>query len=332
MDAKTEMMTDLVRKLTISLGQDACDVAVYLIEEVLQDYDIARAERRLVVHDNMDKEIVMKFLMAKTAEGLSPKTLKKYSYSIQRFLHGVNKHIKDITTEDIRLFLLRYKMTGVSATSQNNIRLDLSSFFSFLQKENILTDNPMLRIRKIREVKIIKEPFSESELEMIRSKPKELRDRAIIEFLISTACRVGEVILLNRDDIDWQQHRVLVKGKGNKFRWAYLTARCETVLTEYLDSRSDQWPSLFAPLLKGRGERLSISGIGVKLRIIGRALGIENVHAHRFRRTAATMALRRGMPIEQVSKILGHSKLDTTTIYANSTEDDLALAHKRFLS
>lgn len=332
MDAKTEMMTAVVNKLMIALGQDACDTATYIIEEALLNYDIIRAERSLVLHDDSDKAYVGRFFVAKTALGLSPKTLGKYRTSIRCFLQTVQKHIKDITTDDIRLYLLGLKMRGCSEVTRNNTRLDLSSFFAFLRDENIIDDNPMLRIKKIREPKLVKEPFSEREVELLRSKPKRLRDRAIVEFLISSACRVGEIVALDKTDIDWQNHRALVKGKGNKYRFVYLTPRCETVLAEYLDSRDDQLTCLFASARRGWNERISAAGLGRMIRDLGKELGIDKVHPHRFRRTSATMALRRGMPIEQVSKILGHSNLNTTTIYANSTEDDLAIAHKRFLS
>lgn len=320
------------------LGRDIGDEVSALITNALEPYDLVPAERQVVLYDNTDKSLVGRFFVAKTALGLSEKSLKKYRLTISKFLPHVGKHIKDITTEDVRLYLMKAKMNGCSSVSQNNIRLDLSSFFSFLHEEGLIDVNPLSRIKKIRQETLIKEPFSESDMELLRQYAPGNRERAIIDFLFSTGCRVSEMVSVNRNEIDWKKSQIMIKGKGSKFRIVYLNARAAVSLKSYLEKRHDAAEALFvSQCTYSRGGvkspvRLSPDRIRHILHAIGEKAGVENVHPHRFRRTAATLALRRGMPIEQVSKILGHAKLDTTTLYANSTQDDLAIAHRKYLS
>ena len=338
MNHKSEMLAQLVPRLQILLGRDKGDEASALIIEALEPYDLVQAERQVVLYDNTDKGLVGRFFVAKTALGLSERSLKKYRRTISVFLTHVGKRIKDITTEDVRLFLMKVKMNGGSPAYQNNIRLDLSSFFSFLHEEGLIEINPLSRIKKIRQETLIKEPFSESDMELLRQYAPDKRERAIIDFLFSTGCRVSEMVSINRNEIDWKNSLIMIKGKGSKFRIIYLNARAVVSLKSYLDSRDDAAEALFVSkctFSKGGVKspaRLTADRIRDILHAIGENAGVENVHPHRFRRTAASLALRRGMPIEQVAKILGHAKLDTTTIYANSTQDDLAIAHRRYLS
>lgn len=335
MNEKSEMMALLVPQIQLLCGREQGEDVAALVALALEPYDLVKSERSVVVYDGTDKGLIGRFFVAKSALGLCPNTLNYYKKTIAEFLSRTNKHIKDITTEDVRIYLTYKKNTGSSACNQDNIRRNLSSFFTFLHEEGLIPINPLTRIKKIRQVKLVKEPFTEQEVELMRNNAPTQRDRAIVDFLVSTGCRVSEMTGVNRDDIDWAENKVLVKGKGAKFRWVYMNARSLVSLKTYLDSRKDSNNALFVSRSKRDGKtplRLTKSGVEVMIRQLGRDLGIEKAHPHRFRRTAATIALRRGMPIEQVSKILGHSSLNTTIIYANSTQDDLAIAHKKFLS
>lgn len=340
MNEKSEMFADLRPRILLMAGPDLGEDIVTAVTLALEPYDLIKSERAIVQYDHTDKELIGRFFLAKAALGLSPKTLQKYRMTLQKFFRWSNKHVKDVTTEDVRLFIASMKANGSSSVYQNNIRLDLSSFFTFMHEEGLIESNPLIRIKKIRESKTVKQPFSEDALEILRTNAPSLRDKAIIEFLISTGCRVSEAVSVNKFDIEWDNMRVMVKGKGNKYRWVYINSRCGVALRKYLEHRGDDaQPALFASRCKYMTEdgvrepmRIGSSGIETMIRALGRRCGIDNAHPHRFRRTAATLALRRGMPIEQVSKILGHASLNTTTIYANSTEDDLAIAHKKYLS
>ena len=332
------MMAQLVPKLQILLGRDRGEEISALFISALEPYALGQSQRQVVIYDNTDKGLVGRFFVAKAALGLSDKSLKKYRGTISVFLSKIGKHIKDITTEDVRLYLMKAKIRGCSSAYQNNIRLDLSSFFSFLHEEGLIETNPLSRIKKIRQETLIKEPFSENEVELLRHSASDKREKAIIDFLISTGCRVSEMTSVNRNEIDWKNSQILIKGKGSKFRIVYLNARAAVSLKSYLDSRDDTADALFVSQNSttnggvSNPARLSSDRIRHILHAIGEKAKVENVHPHRFRRTAATLALRRGMPIEQVAKILGHAKLDTTILYANSTQDDLAIAHRKFLS
>lgn len=337
-DIKSEVMAMLVPQIQMICGLETGTDVVDAVTLALAPYDLIKTERSIIVYDGTDKGLIGRYFVAKQAMGLSPNSLNHYRKTISDFLSTVQKHIKDITTEDVRLYITHKKMNGASACYQNNIRLCLSSFFSFLHEEGLISLNPISRIRKIRQPKIVKEPFTEQEVELMRNATIGLRDKAIVDFLFSTGCRVSEMTGVDKSDIDWDNSRVLVKGKGSKFRWVYLNARASVSLKAYIDSRGDTATALFVGKSKSHKDaernpaRLTKSGVEVMIRTLGRSLGIEKAHPHRFRRTAATVALRRGMPIEQVSKILGHASLNTTTIYANSAQDDLAIAHRKFLS
>lgn len=302
----------------------------------LSKYDIKEKETRLVVYDSTDANIIQRFFVAKTTSGLSARSLIYYKQILKKSLSAIGKHLKDITADDIRAYLTRARLKGSSNVTLNNERRVLSSFFTWCHDEEFLPRNIMKRVDKIKVEKKVKKPFTEEEMEKLRTFAKTDRDKAIIEFLYSTGCRVSEMVALNRDDIDYDNREVTVLGKGNKQRKVFLSYRCIAALQTYQSKRLDKDPALFVSTPSNRfpfreSQRLLASGVEIMVRTTGKRAGIDKAHPHRIRRTAATFALRRGMPIEQVSKMLGHEDLKTTTIYANSTLDEVKASHDKFI-
>lgn len=306
----------------------------------LKDYDVSKKETSVIVYDDGDGMIMKKFFVAKAVEGLCGSSLAYYRTVLSAFFVRTGKHIKDITTDDIRIYLATKKLENLSDNSLNNIRRTLSTFFSWTTEENITEKNPVLRIKGIRQTKKLKKPLSEDEMEILRHGAKTKRDRAIIEFLFSTGCRVSEMVNINRNDIDLYNGQVDVLGKGRRYRTVYLSSRCKIALEEYLRERDDEIDALFISdysgmknekFFKAGMHRITKGAVEIMLRNLGRRMGIENVHPHRFRRTAATIALKRGMPIEQVQKMLGHESIATTTIYAQSSNDEVKTSHEKYI-
>lgn len=300
-----------------------------LVTVVLQHYDVQPKQTGLVVYEQSDVDLVQKFFIAKVTQGLAERTLARYRECLMTVLPSINKHIKDITTNDIRAHLVRMKLRGCSERTMNNDRLVLSSFFGFLLKEGEITTNPVARIAKIKEPKKLKKPLTELQLETLKLKAG-IREKAIIEFLYSTGCRVAEMVGLNLSDVDLDKGEAVVFGKGKKYRTVFLTSKCVLYLKNYLSTRTDNEPPLFVGQLKPHG-RLNICSVGTLLRNLGRECGIEKVHPHRFRRTCATMALHRGMPIDQVRLMLGHESIETTTIYAEESMDVVKQSHAKYM-
>lgn len=283
------------------------------------------------LYNNNDKYIDM-FLAAKQVEGCSVRTLKYYKSSIIKILGVINKKIKDITTEDLRKYLCDYeKESNCSKATLDNIRRILSSFFSWLEDEDYILKSPVRRIHKVKAPKKVKPVYSDESLEIMRDGCKEIRDLAIIDILASTGMRVGELVNLNIRDINFNERSCVVLGKGNKQREVYFDARTKIHLQNYLNSRKDDNPALFVSLLKPNN-RLEISGVEVRLRKIGRALNLDRVHPHKFRRTMATRAIDKGMPVEQVQRLLGHEKIDTTLQYAMVNQNNVKNSHRKFIS
>ena len=272
-----------------------------------------------------------RFLAAKRIEGCSEKSLKYYNTTISSMLSGVGKEIKHIETSDIRDYLTEYqKRKHSSRVTIDNIRRILSSFFSWLEDEDYILKSPVRRIHKVKAASNIKETYSDEALELMRDNCTELRDLAMIDMLASTGMRVGEMVLLNREDIDFNERECIVFGKGSKERVVYFDARTKIHLKNYLKSRTDGNPALFVSL-KEPHERLKIGGIEVRLREFGKRLGLQKVHPHKFRRTLATMAIDKGMPIEQLQQLLGHRKIDTTLQYAMVKQQNVKIAHRKYI-
>ena len=271
------------------------------------------------------------FIAAKRVEGCSEKSLRYYESTIRNMLEGIDKQERLITTEDLRCYLDTYQRRGtVSKVTLDNVRRILSTFFSWLEDEDYIIKSPVRRIHKVKTGKTVKETYSDESLELMRDHCDNLRDLALIDLLASTGIRVGELVKLNRTDVDFENRECVVFGKGNKQRKVYFDARTKIHLQKYLAERTDDHDALFVSLLKPNS-RLQISGVEIRLRKIGRELSMQKVHPHKFRRTLATMAIDKGMPIEQVQRLLGHSKIDTTMQYAMVNQNNVKISHRKYI-
>lgn len=278
-----------------------------------------------------NKKILDAFIDAKRIEGCSEKSLRYYENTIEKMLASIKKRIQEIETDDIRNYLTDYQMEHSSSkVTIDNMRRILSSLFSWLEDEDYIIKNPVRRIHKVKSATVIKETYTDETLELLRDNCTKLRDLAIIDMLASTGMRVGEMVLLNRNDIDFNERECIVFGKGSKERVVYFDARTKIHLQNYLDSRTDDNPALFVSL-KSPHERLKIGGVEVRLREFGKQLGLQKVHPHKFRRTLATMAIDKGMPIEQLQQLLGHKKIDTTLQYAMVKQSNVKIAHRKYI-
>lgn len=272
------------------------------------------------------------FLNAKKIEGCSERTLAYYKTTVEKLLDGITDPIRKVTTDDIREYLANYQgLNDCSKTTIDNIRRNISSFFTWLEEEDYIIKSPMRRIHKIKTTKTVKEVISDEEIERMRDKCKNLRDLAIIDLLYSTGMRIGELVRLNIDDIDFEERECIVFGKGDKERRVYFDAKTKIHLMGYINSRSDDNPALFVTL-NAPCDRLKISGVEIRLRRLGQEIGINRVHPHKFRRTMATRAIDKGMPVEQVQKLLGHSQIDTTMRYAIVNQTNVKVAHRKFIA
>ena len=287
-------------------------------------------EKKVVLPED-NNEALDFFIAAKKIEGCSIKSLNYYYTTLVKMLDKVNVIYFSITTEDIRTYLSDYQEnSGVSKATIDNMRRIISSFFSWLENEDYIMKSPARRIRKVRVGKIVKEIYTEENIELMRQNCKNARDLAIIDMLYSTGMRVGELVRLNISDIDFENKECVVLGKGNKQRKVYFDAKTKIHLKQYLNSRKDTDPALFVSQLYPYN-RLKISGVEIALRKIGEKLHINKVHPHKFRRTLATKAIDKGMPIEQVQHLLGHTKIDTTLGYAMVDDENVKISHKKFL-
>lgn len=281
--------------------------------------------------EETERALLEAFLAAKKVEGCSDKSLRYYYSTIDNMLTNVGKTAKHITTDDLRQYLDAYqKSSKASKVTIDNIRRILSSFFSWLEEENHILKSPVRRIHKVKTGKTVKETYTDEALEIMRDSCETDRDLAMIDLLASTGMRVGEMVKLNRADINFQERECIVFGKGDKERRVYFDARTKIHLMRYLESRNDSNPALFVSL-QSPHNRLQISGVEVRLRVLGRKLGIAKVHPHKFRRTLATMAIDKGMPIEQVQRLLGHQSIDTTLQYAMVNQNNVKMSHQKFL-
>ena len=277
-------------------------------------------------------EFLKMFLDAKRIEGCSDRTIKYYRVTIEHLLKNVVSPIRKITTEMMRAYLVDYqKINNCGKTTVDNIRRNISSFFSWLEEEDYILKSPMRRIHKIKTQKTVKNIISDEEIEKLRDNCKNIRDTAMIDLLYSTGIRVGELVKLNIEDIDFSERECVVFGKGDKERRVYFDAKSKRHWKNDIESRKDNNPALFVTL-NAPYDRLKISGVEIRIRELGRMLNLEKVHPHKFRRTMATRAIDKGMPIEQVQKILGHSQIDTTMQYAIVNQNNVKASHRKYIA
>ena len=321
---KNAVITEIKQRMTPYLNDFQIDQLTDVLEICLQEY-LSEADPA------KQPDIIQTFLAAKRVEGCSNKTLTYYDSTIRNVLKSTGKPVQDITTDDLRIYLDAYQTNnGVSKVTIDNIRRILSTFFAWLEDENFIIKSPVRRIHKVKTCKMVKETYSDEFLEIMRDNAETIRDLAMIDLLASTGIRVGELVLINRVDVDFVNRECIVLGKGNKQRKVYFDARTKIHLQRYLSERTDDNPALFVTLNKPYS-RLQIKGVEMRLQRLGRKLGLIRVHPHKFRRTLATMAIDKGMPIEQVQQLLGHESVDTTLQYAMVNQNNVKLSHHRYI-
>lgn len=293
--------------------------------------NVCVTEKESLNAEGNNQALIENFIAAKKVEGCSDKSISYYKSTIINALKKIEKEVVHVTTDDLRGYLNDYQSeSGASKVTVDNIRRILSSFFSWLEEENYIVKSPVRRIHKVKVGKTVKETYTDEALEQMRDHCSNARDLALIDLLASTGMRVGELVKLNRSDIDYQNRECIVTGKGDKQRKVYFDARTKIHLQKYVNGRTDTNEALFVSLLAPYN-RLQISGVEIRLRQLGRELNIPKVHPHKFRRTLATMAIDKGMPIEQVQHLLGHQSLDTTLQYAMVNQNNVKLSHHRFI-
>lgn len=320
-----QIIADIQADLDLVLDEEQMKKLLKVLEQRLLPLEIMDDSK--MSQDNM----LPMFIAAKRVEGCSDKSLRYYESTIRNMIESIDKPECQITTEDLRTYLDEYQKRGtVSKVTLDNVRRILSSFFAWLEDEDYIVKSPVRRIHKVKTGKTVKETYTDESLEIMRDHCDNTRDLAMIDLLASTGIRVGELVKLNRSDIDFENRECIVFGKGNKERKVYFDARTKIHLQRYISEREDDSDALFVSLLKPF-DRLQISGVEIRLRKIGRELNLHKVHPHKFRRTLATVAIDKGMPIEQVQQLLGHQSIDTTLQYAMVNQNNVKESHRRFI-
>lgn len=325
---KQKIMEEIVQQMLPYLDNTQLQKLQEVLVHSLYNYEISG---KIQETEDDSQKLIDAFVYAKRIEGCSVKTLKYYRTTIETMTEAMNKGVRHMQTDDLREYLTEYQNKhGSSRVTIDNIRRILSSFFSWLEDEDHILKSPVRRIHKVKTATNIKETYTDEELEEMRDNCSELRDLAIIDMLASTGMRVGEMVLLNKADINFNERECIVFGKGDKERVVYFDARTKIHLQNYIDSRTDEDSALFVTL-RAPYTRITIGGIESRLREMGKALEIEKVHPHKFRRTLATMAIDKGMPIEQLQQLLGHKRIDTTLQYAMVKQSNVKQAHRKYI-
>ena len=314
----------ILHKMSQIIDNSQMIVLNTVLEEMLVDDKIRASQKS-------SRELLDNFIATKRLEGRSEKTMRLYRFTIGKMIAAIEKNVCTLSTEDIRNYLSSYQTEhGVSKNTTDNMRRNLSSFYRWLEDENYIFKSPLRRIHKIKTRKVVKEAFTDEEIERLREGCKYPRNLAIIEFLYSTGVRIGELCKLNRDDIDFEERECIVLGKGDKERITYFDARTKLHLMDYLNNRDDNNPALFVSIRKP-AVRLESGGVEAMLRKLGEKCNVPHCHPHRFRRSCATTALSKGMPIEQVQKMLGHEEISTTLTYIAITDSTVKNSHRKYL-
>jgi integrase/recombinase XerD len=319
-------------KIVTVLNEMAAYLSIAQMKKLQEVIIKAFAENEAVKENISNEEYLSMFLAAKQIEGCSARTIQYYKVTVEHMIRRIPLEIRKITTDDIREYLAEYqKMNSCGKVTVDNVRRNLSSFFSWLEEEDYILKSPMRRIHKIKTKQAVKEVITDEMIEQLRDHCKCKRDLAMIDLLYSTGIRVGELVGLNRADINFEERECVVYGKGDKERRVYFDAKSKLHLQDYLKERVDDNPALFVTL-DAPYERLKISGVEIRVRELGRKLNMDKIHPHKFRRTMATRAIDKGMPIEQVQKILGHSQIDTTMQYAIVNQNNVKSAHRKYIA
>ena len=325
---KEKVMKEIEQKMASILNNEQKEKLKEVLLYTFYNIEVISIKDELV-EDTTD--YAKMFIAAKRIEGCSERTLNYYETTIKTMINKLSKKVNSIETEDLRNYLSEYQAkNNCSKVTIDNVRRILSSFFAWLEDEDYIMKSPVRRIHKVKATQTVKETYTDEELEEMRDACVEIRDLAMVDFLASTGVRVGELVNLDRVDIDMQERSCVVLGKGGKEREVYFDARTKIHLQNYLNSRIDNNPALFVSLLRPY-DRLKISGIEIRLRELGKRINIKKIHPHKFRRTMATKAIDKGMPIEQVQVLLGHRKIDTTLQYAMVNQNNVRNSHKRFI-
>lgn len=329
---KEEFVNDVLRDMLAYLDNGQAEQLRRVLNHNLSGFEIQRNEKYdTVATSEENSRLTNAFLSAKRIEGCSEKSLAYYRKTIETMTEKIGKGITHITTNDLRSYLTDYQAEKKSSkVTIDNIRRILSSFFSWLEDEDYILKSPVRRIHKVKTATTIKETYTDEALETMRDNCETLRDLALIDMLASTGMRVGELVLLNRDDINFEERECVVFGKGSKERMVYFDARTKIHLQNYLAQRTDSNNALFVSL-KAPYERLQIGGVETRLRELGKRLSLPRVHPHKFRRTLATMAIDKGMPVEQLQRLLGHQRIDTTLQYAMVKQSNVKIAHRKYI-
>ena len=323
---KEQIIKEIEQQMSDFLNNEQKKKLSEILQYVFFNIEITKIDNRMMEET---KDFEKLFLSSKRVEGCSERSLNYYKTTIDNMKEKINKKVNFIETDDIRKYLSDYQEESkCSKTTIDNIRRILSSYFSWLEDENYIVKNPIRRIHKIKTAKLVKETFTDEEVETMRDYCKENRDLALIDFLYSTGVRVGELVNVNIEDVNFEDRSCIVLGKGNKQREVYFDARTKIHLQEYINQRNDNNKALFVSLQKPYN-RLNISGVEIRLREIGKETNVNRVHPHKFRRTMATKAIDKGMPIEQVQVLLGHRKIDTTLEYAMVNQNNVKQSYKK---
>ena len=327
-----EFVNDVLRDMLAYLDNGQAEQLRRVLRHNLFGYEIQRSDSTSGKDvDTENARLTNAFLSAKRIEGCSEKSLSYYRKTIETMSGKIGKGITHITTNDLRSYLTDYQSERKSSkVTIDNIRRILSSFFSWLEDEDYILKSPVRRIHKVKTAVTIKETYTDETLETMRDHCDSLRDLALIDMLASTGMRVGELVLLNREDINFEERECVVFGKGSKERMVYFDARTKIHLQNYLAQRTDSNNALFVSL-KAPYERLQIGGVESRLRELGKRLSLPRVHPHKFRRTLATMAIDKGMPVEQLQRLLGHQRIDTTLQYAMVKQSNVKIAHRKYI-
>ena len=329
---KEKLILEISNAMTDILSVEQLAKLNGVLLKSISKYTVSMGEQQAPSLATSNDTLLKAFLSAKQVEGCSQPTIRYYGNTIKLLADNMPKRFTDYSTEDIRAYLAVFQQKhNATKVTVDNVRRIFSSFFSWLEEEDFILKNPVRRIHKVKTGTQVREVLSDESLESIRDTCTRSRDLAMVDLLASTGMRVGELVKLNREDINFTERECVVFGKGNKQRIVYFNARAKIHLQQYLNERSDQNEALFVSLNNPQ-KRLQISGVEVRLRKIGRDANVPRVHPHKFRRTLATMAIDKGMPVEQVQKLLGHVKIDTTMHYAMVNQNNVKLSHRRFIS